>query len=200
MTNTVRVRAAQALDADAIAFIYNEGIAERAATFETEPRHAADFHERVADERFPLLVAELGEQLVGWAGLGPYSERAAYAGIGEASIYVARSSRGRGVGTELCRQLVEDAAGRGLWKLVGKVFPENAACVRMVGRCGFREVGVHYCHGRLDGRWRDVLLVERLLGDAHHAATIGGQALRSGRPASVRSDPCPTERLRKPVD
>jgi L-amino acid N-acyltransferase YncA len=179
MTNTVRVRLARAPDAGLIASIYNEGIAEREATFETEPCHAADFHERIASERFPLLVAELGEQLVAWAGLAPYSERAAYAGIGEASIYVAPGARGQGVGTEICRRLVEDAAGRGTWKLVGKVFPENAACVRMVGRCGFREVGLHRCHGRLDGRWRDVLLVERLLGDAHHAAAVGGRAPRS---------------------
>jgi L-amino acid N-acyltransferase YncA len=167
MTSTVRVRAAQAADAGVIASIYNEGIAEREATFETDLRHAADFHGRISSERFPLLVGELGGRLVGWAGLAPYSERAAYAGIGEASIYVARSARGRGVGSELCSQLAEDAEGRGLWKLVGKVFPENAACVRMVGLCGFQEVGVHRCHGRLDGRWRDVLLVERLLGDAH---------------------------------
>jgi phosphinothricin acetyltransferase len=148
-----------------IASIYNEGIAEREATFETEPRHAADFHERIACECYPLLVAELDGQLVGWAGLAPYSERAAYAGIAECSIYVASNARGRGVGTELCQQLTEQAAGRGLWKLVGKVFPENLACVRMVGRCGFREVGLHRCHGRLDGQWRDVLLLERLLGD-----------------------------------
>lgn len=164
--STVRVRAAQASDASVIASIYNEGIAEREATFETEPRRAADFHERIASERYPLLVAELDGHLVGWAGLAPYSERAAYAGIAECSIYVARSARGRGVGTELCRQLVEESERRGFYKLLGKVFPENLACVRMVGRCGFREVGLHRSHGRLDGKWRDVLILERLLGDA----------------------------------
>jgi L-amino acid N-acyltransferase YncA len=170
VTSTGSVRAAQAIDASAIASIYNEGIAEREATFETEPRHAADFHERIASERYPLLVAELDCRLVGWAGLTPYSERAAYAGIAECSIYVAGDARGRGVGTQLCRQIAEEAAGRGLWKLVGKVFPENMACVRLVGRCGFREVGLHHRHGRLDGEWRDVLLVERLLGDADRVA------------------------------
>jgi L-amino acid N-acyltransferase YncA len=94
--STVRVRAAQAPDASVIAFIYNEGIAEREATFETEPRYAADFHERIASERYLLLVAELDGRLVGWAGLARYSERDAYAGIAECSIYVARSTRGRG--------------------------------------------------------------------------------------------------------
>ena len=171
---SVCLRAARECDAGTIASIYNDGIAGREATFETEPRHAADFHERIVSERYPLLVAECDGRLVGWAGLAPYSERAAYAGIAEFSIYVASHARGRGVGTELCRRLARDAAGRGVWKLVGKVFPENLACVRMVGRCGFREVGLHHRHGRLDGEWRDVLLVERLLGDAACAA-VGGQ-------------------------
>jgi L-amino acid N-acyltransferase YncA len=170
MRGTVHVRAAQASDAAVVAAVYNQGIAEREATFETEPRRAGDFLARVASGRCPLLVAELDGQVVGWAGLAPYSERATYAGIGEASVYVARSARGRGVGTELCRRLAEEAQRRGFWKLLGKVFPENTASVRMVRRCGFREVGLHRCHGRLDGRWRDVLLVERLLGDAHRAA------------------------------
>jgi L-amino acid N-acyltransferase YncA len=110
VNNTVQMRAAEAPDASVIASVYNEGIAGREATFETEPRHAADFLERIASQRHLLLVAELERQLVGWAGLAPYSERAAYAGIGEASIYVARSARRKGVGTQLCRQLAEDAS------------------------------------------------------------------------------------------
>jgi L-amino acid N-acyltransferase YncA len=173
MMSTAHVRAAQTPDAGVIAGIYNEGIAEREATFETEPRHARDFLARIGTERHPLLVAELGGQVAGWAGLAPYSERAAYAGIGEASVYVARSARGRGIGTKLCRRLAEEAAAAGFWKLLGKVFPENTACVGMVRRCGFQEVGLHRCHGRLDGRWRDVLLVERLLGDASNTAAVG---------------------------
>jgi L-amino acid N-acyltransferase YncA len=156
-----------------IASIYNDGIAGREATFETGSRPAADFHERIVSDRYPLLVAEFDGRLVGWAGLAPYSERAPYAGIAECSIYVASNARGRGVGTALCQRLVREAAGRGLWKLIGKVFPENLACLRMVGRCGFREVGLHHRHGRLDGEWRDVLLVERLLGEAADAAAGG---------------------------
>lgn len=170
---SVCVRAARESDAGMIASIYNDGIAGREATFETEPRRAADFHERIISERYPLLVAELDGRLVGWAGLAPYSERAAYAGVAECSIYVASDARGRGLGTDLCQRLAQEAAGRGLWKLIGKVFPENLACVRMVGRCGFREVGVHHRHGRLDGEWRDVLLVERLLGEAANAVAGG---------------------------
>jgi L-amino acid N-acyltransferase YncA len=172
MMSTVSVRAAQGSDAGVIASIYNEGIAEREATFETEPRQAGDFLARIGSESYPLLVAEVDGQLVGWAGLAPYSERVAYAGIAECSIYVARNARGQGVGSELCQQLAEESERRGFYKLLGKVFPENLACVRMVGRCGFHEVGLHRCHGRLDDRWRDVLLLERLLGDAHQAAIV----------------------------
>lgn len=170
---SVHVRAARESDAGTIASIYNDGIAGRKATFETEPRRAGDFHERIVSERYPLLVAELDGRPVGWAGLTPYSERAAYAGIAECSIYVASDARGRGLGTKLCQRLAQEAAGRGLWKLIGKVFPENLACVRMVSRCGFREIGLHHRHGRLDGEWRDVLLVELLLGDAANAAAGG---------------------------
>ena len=176
VTSTTSVRVAQAPDAESIAAIYSEGIAGREATFETEPRPAADFRERIASERYPLLVAEADGRLLGWAGLACYSERAAYAGIAECSIYVARDARGRGVGTELCRALTTEAAARGLWKLIGKVFPENLPCVRLVARCGFREVGLHRRHSRLDGEWRDVLLVERLLGDAIGSATAGPRA------------------------
>ncbi len=173
VVDSVRVRAALESDAAMIASIYNDGIAGRKATFETEPRDAADFHERIISERYPLLVAELDGRPVGWAGLTPYSERAAYAGIAECSIYVASDARDRGLGTKLCQRLAQEAAGHGQWKLIGKVFPENLACVRMVSRCGFREIGLHLRHGRLDGEWRDVLLVELLLGDAANAAAGG---------------------------
>ena len=71
-----------------------------------------------------------------------------------------------------------EAQRRGFYKLLGKVFPENLACVRLVGRCGFQQVGLHRHHGRLDGKWRDVLLVEQLLGDAHQATSLEGQSSR----------------------
>jgi L-amino acid N-acyltransferase YncA len=159
----VCVRAARSPDASAIAAVYNEAIAGRGATFEIEPRAAGDFLARIGCEGYPLLVAELDGRLVGWAGLTSYSERRAYAGIAELSVYVASGARGKGVGSELCGQLAQGARAAELYKLLGKVFPENAACLRLLARCGFREVGVHRCHAQLDGRWRDVLLLERLL-------------------------------------
>jgi L-amino acid N-acyltransferase YncA len=168
--STPLLRPAHIADATAITSIYNEALAGREATFETEPRQPSAFHAQIDSERDPLLVAEVDGQVSGWTGLAPYSERAAYAGIAEFSIYIAQSAQGQGVGTALCQQLAEEAEHSGLWKLIGKVFPENVACVQMTARCDFRKVGLHRRHGRLDGRWRDVLLVERLLGESHEAA------------------------------
>ena len=159
----MEIRAARQADAEAIAAIYNQGIAERRSTFETEPRTAADIERSLAESRF-FLVADDGGRVLGWAGLAPYSARACYAGVGEASIYVDRAARGRGLGRALFSALIDQAAGRGFWKVVGLLFPENEASVALCRAAGCREVGVLRRHGRLDGEWRDVLFVERLLG------------------------------------
>jgi len=187
MGNASHIRAAQESDAAAIAVIYNEGISERQATFETDPRLASDFLTRIASHRYPLLVADIGQQVVGWAGIGPYSERRVYAGIAEFSIYVASTARGLGVGTLLCERLAEEAEDRGIYKLLGKLFPTNLPCVRLVSRCGFQTVGLHRRHGRLDGQWRDVLLVERLLGDASLSAEADLTVRRHDASPSVLS-------------
>jgi L-amino acid N-acyltransferase YncA len=160
------VRPASRGDAEAMCGIYNAAIAERGSTFETEQRSGEDFGGRVDDDRFPLLVGELGGGVVGWAGLTSYSGRPCYAGIGECSVYVAREARGRGVGTALTEALAVVAEGNGFHKLIGKLFTDNVASLRLVERCGFVSVGLHRRHGRLDGAWRDVLVVERLLGPA----------------------------------
>jgi L-amino acid N-acyltransferase YncA len=160
------VRGASRDDCEAICDIYNAAIAERGSTFETEPRSADDFGERVDAVRFPLLVADVGGRIIGWAGLSPYSTRPCYAGIGECSVYVAVASRGRGVGSALTEALAMAAEGSGFHKMIGKLFTDNAASLRLVERCGFASVGLHHRHGRLDGAWRDVLVVERLLGPA----------------------------------
>jgi L-amino acid N-acyltransferase YncA len=158
------IRAARELDAQAIADIYNEGIATRLATFETEPREASDVEAWLtAGDRLPMLVAEEDEAVLGWARVLAYSDRPAYAGVGEVSVYVAERARGRGIGTALLDALQQRAAELGYWKLLGKLFTANAASAGMVRRCGWREVGMHHKHSRLDGEWRDVLLVERVL-------------------------------------
>lgn len=157
-------RPAADTDADAIADIYNQGIADRGATFETEPRTVDDIRARLADAgRFPLLVAEDGGAVIGWAGLSRYRPRACYAGIAEFSIYLDRDARGRGVGRQLLEVLVNAARERGYWKLVSRIFPFNTASRALCRTCGFREVGVYEKHGRLDGQWLDVVIVERLI-------------------------------------
>jgi len=158
------IRPADEPDTQAIADIYNEGIATRLATFETEARSAADIAAwLVAGERLPTLVAEEDGAVLGWARVSAYSDRPAYAGVGEASVYVTESARGRGLGRALLEELQESARRLGYWKLVGKLFTANAASAGMVRSCGWREVGMHHKHSRLDGEWRDVLLVERVL-------------------------------------
>ena len=157
------IRAATSADTQAIADIYNEGIATRLATFETEPRTPADIEDWLAPgrERLPVLVAEQDGRVLGWARVIAYSERPAYAGVGEVSVYVTEQARGRGLGRALLESLQQAAAELGYWKLVGKLFTANAASAALVRGCGWREVGMHHRHARLDGAWRDVLLVER---------------------------------------
>jgi L-amino acid N-acyltransferase YncA len=158
------IRPAGERDIEAIADIYNEGIATRLATFETEPRTAADVQAwLVAGERLPVLVAEEGATVLGWARILAYSDRPVYEGVGEVSVYVAEHARGRGLGRALLEELQRNATELGYWKLVGKLFTANAASAGMVRSCGWREVGMHHKHSRLDGEWRDVLLVERVL-------------------------------------
>ena len=164
---TVTIRRANAGDAAAVAAIYNQGIEERQATFDTRPRTPAEMVERLAAGAAPpFLVAESDAGVVGWARLSPVSTRECYAGVGEASIYVDRGSRGRGVGRALLDGLAEAATGAGYWKLVGLVFPTNAESVALLRAVGFQDVGIHRRHGRLDGDWRDVLVMERLIGAA----------------------------------
>ncbi|HXR30838.1 MAG TPA: arsinothricin resistance N-acetyltransferase ArsN1 family A [Solirubrobacterales bacterium] len=163
MNGGIEVRSATVGDGEAICAIYNAAIDERNSTFETTLRTAEDFGTRIGDPRFPLLVSVAGNEVIGWAGLAPYSDRQCYAGIGEASVYVDAPARGRGVGTELAKALASAAQRNGFHKMIGKLFTDNVASIRLVERCGFDSVGLHRRHGKLDGAWRDVLVVERLL-------------------------------------
>lgn len=164
MHTSTSIRHALDADAAAIAAIYNQGIAERSSTFETMPRSAADIATRLHDARHPLLVAtDAAGVVIGWAGLSSYRARDCYAGISEFSIYLDRAARGRGVGRALLAALIDAAQTRGCWKLVSRIFPSNIASRRLCAACGFREVGIYEKHGRLDGRWIDVVIVERLI-------------------------------------
>jgi L-amino acid N-acyltransferase YncA len=156
-------RPANRADAPAIVRIYNEGIRERVATFETTERAVADV-ERWFDGRHPVVVVENEARVVGFAATSAYRTRECYAGVAECSVYVAGESRGRGAGALALQAVIDAATSAGFWKLVSRIFLENAASRALVQRCGFREVGVYRRHARLDGVWRDVVIVERLLG------------------------------------
>jgi L-amino acid N-acyltransferase YncA len=160
----ISIRAARETDAAVIAGIYNQGIEDRGATFETELRTADDIAPTLsASAKFPTLVAIDGDAVVGWAGLSAYRARACYAGIAEFSIYLDRAARGRGVGRHLLTSLIDVARDRGYWKLVSRIFPFNTGSRALCRSCGFREVGVYEKHSRLDGEWLDVVIVERLI-------------------------------------
>jgi L-amino acid N-acyltransferase YncA len=160
----IAIREAGEQDAAAIASIYNQGIADRGATFETELRSADDMAAKLAErKRYPVLVISEDDVVLGWAGLSSYRARDCYAGIAEFSIYLDRSARGRGLGRQLLRALIDVARERGYWKLVSRIFPFNTGSRALCRACGFREVGTYEKHGRLDGEWRDVVIVERLI-------------------------------------
>jgi phosphinothricin acetyltransferase len=165
MNERSSIRPATESDVAAIAAIYNEGIEDRLATFETRPRETGEVRAWL-DDGLPCLVATDGDEVVGFARVSPYSDRCVYQGVGEHGVYVARAARGGGVGRRLLEALCDDAERAGLYKLTSRVFTDNAASRAVHAAAGFHEVGVQRRHGRLDGRWKDCVLVERLLGDA----------------------------------
>ena len=155
----VRVRPMAAGDWPRVAEIYAEGIATGDATFESEVPGWEDWD--AAHLESPRLVAELDGETAGWAALAPYSDRCAYGGVGEVSVYVAGPARGRGVGRALLEALVAGAEAAGIWTLQAGVFPENEGSLALHERAGFRRVGLRERIGKLGGRWRDVVMLER---------------------------------------
>jgi L-amino acid N-acyltransferase YncA len=158
----VHSRAARPGDAETIARIYNEGIEERIATFETRPRTAGEIREWF-DDGHPIVVVEAGGAVISFANTSAYSPRECYSGVAEFSVYTAGESRGRGAGTLAMEALISAAEEAGIWKLTSRVFVENVPSRKLLLSLGFREVGVHEKHARLDGVWRDVVVVERLI-------------------------------------
>jgi len=159
----MKTRDAAVADAAAIARIYTEGIDDRVGTFETRRRTAEDVVGWF-DGRHPVVVVEddAGE-VIAFASTSTYRPRDWYAGIAEFSVYVSRAARGRGAGRMVMEALFTAARDAGFWKLVSRVFVENTASRALMRTVGFREVGVYERHGKLDGEWRDVVIVEKLL-------------------------------------
>ncbi|MGA3057049.1 MAG: arsinothricin resistance N-acetyltransferase ArsN1 family A [Candidatus Limnocylindrales bacterium] len=164
---SLQVRDAAPDDAPAIARIYNQGIEDRTATLETELRSP---EERVAwlashDSRHPVLLAvDPGGVALGWGSLNRFNPRASYDHVVDLSVFVAREVRGRGVGTALLGALEARARAIGYHKMVLAAFPTNTPGMRLYERHGFVIVGTYHEQGMLDGRWVDVVVMEKLLG------------------------------------
>ena len=160
---TLISRVASRADAPDLARIYNEGIEDRLGTFETRPRSAEDVA-RWFDGRHPtVVVCDAGGNTLAFASTSSYRSRDCYAGIAEFSVYVARVHRGHGAGRAAMDALLAEATRAGFWKLVSRIFVENTASRRLMAALDFREVGIYEKHAKLDGAWRDVVIVERLL-------------------------------------
>jgi L-amino acid N-acyltransferase YncA len=160
---TLNARAASPNDAAILAQIYNEGIEDRVGTFETRLRTPADVRTWF-DGVHPIVVVEAeGQGVIAFASTSTYRPRECYAGIAEFSVYVARRWRGQGAGRVAMQALIEAAGRAGFWKLLSRIFPENAASRGLMASLGFREVGIYERHGKLDGAWRDAVIVERLI-------------------------------------
>jgi L-amino acid N-acyltransferase YncA len=163
----LRIRPADPPDAEAIAAIYNQGIEERQATFQVRPHDPGELELKTEQRGGRLIVAERGGQIVGWAGWAGYDDPSEYyAGIAESAVYIDRNARRTGVGAALLAALDEEAPKAGIHKLVAKIFTSNSASIELYRRAGYREVGVHRRHGSLEGEWKDVMVVEKVLADA----------------------------------
>jgi L-amino acid N-acyltransferase YncA len=156
------IRSAALSDALRVAEIYNQGIVGRLATFETTLRTAEDILAWFSPQ-YPFLVAERDGLVLGFARASSYRPRDCYAGIAEYSVYVATDAQGQRVGDALMREFLPALRLAGFWKVLSRVFPENTASLALCRRHGFREVGTYEKHAQLDGVWRDVVIVERLL-------------------------------------
>jgi L-amino acid N-acyltransferase YncA len=146
-------------DWEQVQAIYLEGIATGQATFETE---APSWEVWDASHLcLARLVARERRTVLGWAALSPVSNRRAYAGVAEVSVYVARDRRGAGIGRELLEMLITESEKNSIWTLQAVMFPENQSSLALHRRCGFRKVGRRERIGRLNGVWQDTMLLER---------------------------------------
>jgi len=159
LPSDVTVRPVDDGDLDRVLAIYAEGLATRNATFETTVPTAEDLRARWLPDL--AWVAVLDGEVVGWTAVMPTSSRACYAGVGETATYVASSSRGRGVGKALLHTQVNAADAAGMWTLQASVFPENRASLALHHAAGYRTLAVRTRIARLDGEWRDTVLLER---------------------------------------
>ena len=161
----IQIRPAKPADAGAIADIYNQGIEDRIATLETNLRTPDERRQWLAarSPRHPVIVAEAGGQVVGWGSLNVFNARKAYDSVADFSVYVERGWRGKGVGNRLLTRLIELGRELGYHKLVLSAFPWNTGGMTLYQKLGFRTVGIYKEQGKLDGKWADTIIMEKLL-------------------------------------
>jgi len=153
------ITAMRASDWETVRTIYEEGIKTGDATFELDvPEWESWTKAHLPECR---LVAKKNDVVIGWAALCPVSGRCVYSGVAEVSVYVAASARGVGVGKKLLQALIQESEKCGIWTLQAGIFPENIASIAIHKTCGFREVGFREKIGKMHGRWRNVILMER---------------------------------------
>ena len=162
---TVTIRDATGADVEAICRIHNQGIADRVATLDMPLRTPADTRAWLSDHgpRHPVVVAELDGAIVGWASLNRFNPRPVYDFVADFSVYIERSHRGQGIGRVLLERLVDLARGLGYHKMVLAALALNNVGLALYTRAGFRYVGVYREQGQLEGRWVDVVIMEKLL-------------------------------------
>ncbi|MBV8198471.1 MAG: N-acetyltransferase [Candidatus Eremiobacteraeota bacterium] len=161
----MNLRRASAGDLEAIRAIYNEGIEDRVATLDLRDKTPEEMAAWWAqhDGRYAVLVATDSDRVLGWASLNPFSHRCAHANVADLSVYVARTHRGQGVGYRLLTELAEEAKRGGFHKIVLHALDENEHGKRLYRKARFEEVGVFKQHGLIDGRFADVIAMERML-------------------------------------
>jgi L-amino acid N-acyltransferase YncA len=158
-TTDLEIRPFRDEDWPAVHAIYAQGIATGDATFETEVP-AFERWSATHPPAYRFVAARAGE-VTGWVAASPVSDRCAYAGVLEHSVYVAAGMHGQGIGRRLLETLIAHADATGIWTIQSGVFPENVASLELHRRCGFRVVGTRERLGQLKGTWRDVILIER---------------------------------------
>jgi arsenite methyltransferase len=157
----ITIRPMRPADAGPVLAIYQRGLDEGNASFETRAPGWAAFDAAKLPQHRHVAVAADTSEVAGWVAVSAVSSRCVYAGVVEHSVYVDPAARGRGAGGALLRALIASTEAAGIWTLEAGIFPENTASLRLHERAGFRVVGTRERLGCHFGRWRDVVLVER---------------------------------------
>ena len=169
--------------------IYNREVGSSTATFDTEPRSAAEERRRIQDDANAAVVAEIDGVVVAWASLSPWSQRRAYARTAETSVYVDESARGRGVGRRILREVLRLARSRRLHTVLARISEESIASLRLHESLGFRRIGVMHEVGFKFGRWLDVHLLERAISDGRRINRTAASPRRRRTPPPRRTGP-----------